>query len=569
MVNWLMQTGPFLMSFMLALWPSSHARAASQKPVQIIQASDLHSQYDHSVDFILAITRLQQKFRQENPNGVSLLLLNGDISGPSEWTDLDKGGAIYETLSYLSNVFDGFGMTPGNHDGWSFTANSAQDGNDLYDQQSREALRLFRQNSRHSGQQIVANIEVNPKYADYYRPSVDFDLGGEPLRVIGLVADDLFNHSSYDPTLTPNPILRILPALEAAKQQMQIAAQDGIHQIIFMDHEGHRVIRDKILPQLLEWKKNNTDPRIRDMNIPVFFAAHTHLEVKTAVENVPLIESGSRYKFSEVILNSEGQLQSHHLYDYSEQEKLAHRNYLPEATRKALGVMEPLVQEMRTINDQVIFESEGILVTRKDLRVGPHWLGQALANSLRASALRLRKNRKFKVDDVFGLFASTAFRRDEGLPAGPVTFGELKSFHPLPKDVAYGIMDGETLRKFIVSFRQQLAQSGDFSPQTSTNLIVPAEGPILVQEVRRELRETPLQRELNDRGTYLVAMDGFMGTLVRRNQEWSNWAQNIQWVKTYGRYSQTTILATEFPNAYAQPDILRIRARSCARIHFH
>lgn len=547
----------------LGLLPVAHAG-----PVQIIQASDLHSQYNHTLPFLRAVDQLRAEFRARHPDGISILLLNGDVSGPSEWTELDRGETFYRMMSHFSNLFEGFAFTMGNHDGWSFTHDSPLEGNRLFAHQAEMALRHFAGNSRHSGQHTTANLILNPDGEKFFRPFVDVALPrGERIRIVGLVGDDILSHSSYDPNTHPNPIRSLRSGFETAKEEILRAAENGIERLVFMAHEGSRNLETWI-PQLRQWQRNHADARVRALRLPVFFAAHTHLVVSKDVAGVPLFESGSRYQFAEVILSEDGSLQSHRFFDYAEQKDLSARNRRPSpALEKALAIIEPVIDEMTRINSRIVFESEGMDAVRKDLRAGPHWFGTALANALREAALRLAEEQGLEIREAFGLFSSSAFRRDEGIGRRAVTVGDLKSFHPLPKEITFVLVTGRQLRRLVGALRQAGHEANEYSPQLSSNLIEDEKGELFEQAERRHRLEKALRRPLADQALYLVAIDGFNGKKAQSNPKWLSWTRDIRWLSTDGRFGQTQTLVDNFPKVYFQPDILRLRPRSCGNIH--
>lgn len=534
--------------------------------IQIIQASDLHSQYNHIFDFIKAVSHLQLEFEKQNPNGTSILLFNGDVAGPSEWTNFDKGMSFFEMAARLSNQFDGFAFTLGNHDGWSFGGPSDKVANTTFYTQAMNAVELFRQHSKHSGRYTTANVVENQKYKGILQPWVDVNLpAGRKLRVVGLIGHDILSQSNYNPNVTPNPIESVTDPFVEARRQIEKAARAGITDLYLMAHEGHQVL-EKSIPQLMEWKNSHSDSRIRDMKIPLFFAAHTHLEASKKIAGLSLIESGSRYQFSEIVLNEQGEITKNHFYNWTEQAKIARTGGLGKPGHDALTAIEKEINAITKINERPKVATEGISAIRADLRRGPHWLGSAMADSLREAARGYAETNRIQYDDIFGLFTSDGYRRDEKIEPGYLTEGQIKSMHPLPNEVVLGVMSGNALKQILKRMRADMQKRGDFSPQLSSNLIE-QRGELMSRQMRSKFLEIHPANPIQDSGRYLVAIDGFNGAKARAKTANEPWAKEIEWLPQ-SRLVQSELIVDLLPKALEHPDIRRMQIRRCNGVHF-
>lgn len=542
------------------LW-SSYARAQ----VQIIQASDLHSQYNHLFDFIKTVSHLQIEFKKQHPNGVSVFLLNGDVAGPSEWTNFDKGMSFFEMAARLSNQFDGFAYTLGNHDGWSFGGPSDKVANETFFSQTIQAIELFKKHSKHSGKYTTANVEANSQFDGILQPSIDVPLAaGRRLRVVGLIGKDILTQSNYNPKVTPNPIAAVMDPFAEAQSQIEKAANEGITDMYLMAHEGHQVL-EKSIPALMEWKAQHQSASVRQMKLPVFFAAHTHLETSKKVAGLSLIESGSRYQFSEVILNDQGEITKEHLYGWSEQKQLARTAELAQPARDAIASIEKEIHAITEANSRPTIHIDGISAIRADLRRGPHWLGSAIADSLREAARGHATHHGIHHDEVFAFFTSDGYRRDEKIAAGFLTEGDLKSMHPLPNEIVLGLMSGRALRQLLKRMRSDMRARGDYSPQISSNLVEHGED-LLHRNRRSHFLENHVARPIHDAGRYLVAIDGFNGARVRAKVAQEIWAEEIEWLPQ-SRINQSDVIVKLLPETLVHPDIRRMQTRRCVGVH--
>lgn len=541
------------------------ATSMTRAQIQVIQASDLHSQYNHTLNFIASVAKLQADFKAKYPDGVSILLFNGDVSGPSEWTDIDQGMAFFKMAAHLSNQFDGFAFTLGNHDGWSLGGPSIERGNTIFYRQALAGLKLFRQFSKHSGRYTTANIEVNRGFEYMFQPSIDVDISASrKIRVVGLIGETVLTQSNYDPEVSPNPISKVRSPLEIAKNQIELAASAGVTDLYFMEHEGYEVI-EKDLPALMKWKGNHPDSKVRKLNMPVYFSAHTHLRVNKRVAGVDLIESGSRYQFSEVLLDEDGAVQKTQHFDWDAQRELARSVVLEGPAKDAYLAVEPVIREMTAKNSVPLLYLNGIPAIRKDLRAGRHWLGYAMADTFRNAAISYGIANGLKFDDAFALFTSDAYRRDEILPPGMITAGEIKSMHPLPNEVVIGIMSGAQLKELLGFVRSQWKKKGEFSPQTSSNLVEDGDQ-IMMRKIRQRYMENHLASELADQGQYLVAFDGFNGRKVRNQSLKQPWGAGIDWHIETGLL-QTKVIEEYLPKVLMHPDIRHMRPMSCNGAH--
>ena len=535
----------------LALFLSTPAKAQ----VLVIQASDLHSQYDHLVDFVKSVSEAKIRFHERYPNGKTLFVLNGDIAGPSEWSDRDKGLMVFKMLAHLSNDFDGFILTPGNHDGWSFAAHPT-DGNDSFLEQTQRTISWFKEHSKHSGRFSAANLVINDGYQELFQDGIEIkNSSGERIRVVGLLLQDMFKVSGYDPNLSPNPIQAVSSMLEAAKLQTKKAAAEGVDQLIFAAHEGNQWLKKNLLPQYLEWKNNHPNPKVRLLKLPVFFAAHTHLTENSLVENLRIIESGSRYKYSQMILADSGALLEHRFMDYADQKDFAKKARLSREAKQALDVMKPLLKAMTTENNRVVIRGENLDVIRKDLRAGPHWMGMAIAESLRITAEQVKKKMNLPVDITVGAFSSAAFRRDEPVLDGRITKGHLKSIHPLPRPLTYIIMDGGQLTKLLQTLRDEHQANGDYSPQLAPNIFESQDG------IRVSISHENLTHK-----KILVVFDAFLGWQLETQERYREFSRHMQFVRPETPIMQNIAIAKHFRKAFELPEIKAMRPVSCSEL---
>jgi len=422
---------------------------------------------------------LIRDFKRRHPDGVVLELFNGDFSGAGTYSFDDQGFATYEFLARLSADSNRFPLVNmGNHDGTDFLLIGGHESLLAHHQKILSEFRKYSPSGRPLFKLQSANLVPSPVLKDAYEPYRDIQLpGGKILRVISLTLDGLYQESHYKGPDSEYPIwLELSPMLESAKKILIEAAALNIKEVVFQCHEGSENVM-RFTDALKEWMRNSPDPKMKNINIPVVFAAHDH-QPQTSMHKGTLIQnSGMSFEFSTVELGDDGRLSDYEHYTLEEQRKIAgaFRNQtLSEVESKAVEFLHDVIRDKNAKLDAVMMPKMPLIAeTRYDLTRGRTQLGSLLSDALIYAvqddlpALRVQS----KLVDELPLVSfhnSSSYRANEPIfGSGPYRFRDFLKQFPFERKFGIIITSGkEAQRLYLGAFER----SNVFTTQISSNL---------------------------------------------------------------------------------------------------
>jgi 2',3'-cyclic-nucleotide 2'-phosphodiesterase (5'-nucleotidase family) len=415
------------LALVLALFASPSALA----DILIFQSSDNHSEYGEIPNYVKSTSALARQFQAANPGAPVLHLVNGDLAGPSQWTNFEKGALNYYVLAQLGRHYPVV-LNLGNHEAFDFIGET---GNSLFRQQ------LLRYKKRTGGVVRNANVEPGAAGSDLFEPFEDLvSPSGKKIRVVGLVLDQLFSYSTYSTTAPTQIINRVIPMLEEAKAQLRRAAVDGVPTVIFQCHEAF-LITQEMLQRLLEWKA--TQPELAGVDVPTVFAAHDHEVHNGKVGETMLIDSGSIYEYTQVVLDDDGRVKSFEHMSRARQKEFAANNDLLPGEKLAVRATEKVLTAVMKLNAGVIASPIAEFTeTRTELKQARQPLGIKLASAMVDWARDVLKAEGTQVAGVLAMYNSGTYRGTKPVAAGDLTLGQLKQMYPFPGKAVLVLVPG-------------------------------------------------------------------------------------------------------------------------------
>jgi 2',3'-cyclic-nucleotide 2'-phosphodiesterase (5'-nucleotidase family) len=139
-------------------------------------------------------------------------------------------------------------------------------------------------------------------------------------------------------------------------------------------------------------------------------------------------------------------------------------------------MVEEFLAEATNRLERELVRTRGFAAVKLDLKAGPEQLGTAIADAMAIWAREtLGSNQSIEVASrwlpVVAFFNSSSYRRDEAIPAGAFTEGDLRSIYPMPNEgMAVFRVSGEELIELFRSLREHRRREQSYSPQLSANL---------------------------------------------------------------------------------------------------
>lgn len=310
----------FLLLFLTAL--KTHSETL------ILQSSDQHSSYKKMESFLAGIEVLYRSFKEKNPNGAVVLIINGDFSSLDKNSKLppDKGGFGHFILSQLAKKYS-LVYTFGNHDAFDWN-----DSGLFLDQ-----MTLLKENGVHL---VVENTDFYPEYKNLFQPYVDIPLSSDhKMRIIGWTLPkrkkDFLKKFHYKGPQVIDKIrsIHLEQLLREAHNQPDISA------VSLSFHLGVSRIKPLIFSLPSELKSK----------LSVVFAGDDHKQIIEKIHGAYLVDSAAYFNFSQVLLDDEGRVLSIDFFDGPAQEKLSQslkkdslENSLINQTRRILDLKKPL-----------------------------------------------------------------------------------------------------------------------------------------------------------------------------------------------------------------------------------
>lgn len=436
----------------------------------IVEFSDAHSAYDRLPNFLRTVNESIREFRAQHPQGQAVILVNGDYSGLSAWTN-EEGWLGIKALEHLLRQAPVL-FVLGNHDAFDWSDNTR--GNELV---ARQLTRLHQVGVKVLG----ANIEFGDSTRNLTSEHFDLHANGKTLRFAALGLENFFVKSNWvnDPK---HPIVnRMLDTDRTLAQTWDRAALEGVNSLVFFQHDGYREVAERVR-KLATHRKGRVGPQL-----PVVFAAHDHELARIKVEGTEIVDSRSNFDMSTVLLDQDLKFQKSEFYDQARQQEVASRAHrADEGMERFIRSTENLVAKTQRQSGEVLADLGGFDDYKLTLKDGRRPLGTALAESLRAwgqeEAAKLGKSRL----PVVAMYNSSSYRRDDPVRPGSLTRGDVRGFYPFPGEIMMFETTLEEAQKLFADLRQwRLAQDGKYTPQLSENL---TEGEALTLILKRNGR---------------------------------------------------------------------------------
>lgn len=327
----------------------------------IIQSADQHSSYKQLPHFLASIEVVSRQFKQRFFNGQIVLIINGDFSShPNSWSASnkktfldslnynplaasDKGTFAYKILSSLAKKYNVI-YTFGNHDAFDWADPQ------LFLQQ----MLMLKKSKAHL---VVNNAEFYSKYKDLFKPYVDIKTSQNTIiRFIGYTLPGAKKRRvAWSQRQSPAVIHDILPIQNNLLNTLHSSNHNPrISSLIVSFHLGiHKTIGifKKIEKQNLQ-------------KVKAVFSAHDHMvSLNKKVHKIPVIDSGSFFNFSTIILDNKEQILEHNFYDHLSQIKLL-------ASVKKNSLEYNLIQRSNNFIKKLT-KSKSLLTPKKDNHRGP------------------------------------------------------------------------------------------------------------------------------------------------------------------------------------------------------
>lgn len=448
-----------------------------------IQLSDAHSAYDRLPNFLKSVEVLVQDYRQREPRGQVLFIVNGDYSGLSPYAS-ENGWLGIKTLEHLTRWGQVY-WTPGNHD--AFDWSGPRQGNRL----AEDHIRRLHQTGVHV---LAANIEFAANVRSLAKPHHDLSFAnGRKIRLLGLGLDNFFVKSNWSPDPRSLVIESVEPAVPALSKALARATNDKISGLILFQHQGI----DEMKKTLQAVTVGSSAPAA--VKIPLAFAAHDHRQTDEQVGETRLIDSRSNFDFSTVEMTDTMLITHSQFYDQTRQERTAER--WPQLAKhdpvlgRWIDTVRGFIVKAEQRNNDILATTQGFQEIKLTLKDGPNRLGVALAESLKNWLLQnwpATAPQQWRRLPIFAMYNSSSYRRDEPIPAGELTRGTIISFYPFPGHVMAFLSTHEEVQAIYQELRAwRLKEDSKYTPQVSENL---REGPslqLIHRETGRELRRDP------------------------------------------------------------------------------
>ncbi len=466
---------------------------ASRAELLIIQSSDNHSKYKRIEAFFHATNDAIENFHKQYPNGQVVFVFNGDYSGASNFSNykLDRGKLGLKVMTTLAEDYPVL-YTFGNHEAFDWLVDGLA--NDLINEQ----LEYLHKNGVVN---LVSNIEMKKRSQQFITPYYDLVTKADHrIRFHGLLLETFFEKVQGLDGFKPDEVLKVGTYKDSARSIFKKAKVDKVNSIVFAHHEGFKHVKRATAEYL--------DMLPRGIKLPLSFASHDHLVKSMVMGQSHIIDSGSNFDFTAVVLDDESRVISTKFYPVEEQKKIfALNRRIPVKWEKLTRKVQQHIDEVLTLNADnqrkipVINESK---LTLKKAR--SHVLGNSLGDALREYG---KESKKLPADvssrQVLGMFNSSSYRNDAIIDSGNLSDIEIREMSPIRNSVRVLKLSGEEVQLFYESLRRFREKEDVYSPQMSSNL---KEGPDYKLQVK--VNENIGWQKLDPKKTYYLVVDHWL-----------------------------------------------------------
>ena len=458
----------------------------------IIQSSDNHSKYKRIEKFLVSSHEIISEFKKKYPKGEVIFVFNGDYSGASSFANhrQDRGQLGLEVMATLAQKYKVL-FTFGNHEAFDWLAEG--DANELLHKQ----LKYLHQNGVIN---LVSNITTRNRTQNYITGHFDYiSRVGKKIRFQGLQLETFFEKVASFNGHGPDEVLEVDSYLESAKKLIGRAKRDEVDSLVFAYHEGFTKVV-KATEDILEYIP-------RKMKMPVAFAAHDHLVKDTFIEKTFVIDSGSNFDFSAVVLSDKGKLISHKFFDKKAQIDLAAKGKgVPKYLRSTVKKLTSHINELLDLSSEGLKTipeiSENKLTLKKQRS---NVLGNSLGDSLREFGLSKIQDKELPpVKEVIGMFNSSSYRNDSNLDEGILSETDIREMAPIKNNVTIHRLTGQEVQIFFEGLRRFREREEIYSPQMSANIRESDNYQLLIRNKRASWKPLKFDKE------YYLVLDNWL-----------------------------------------------------------
>ncbi len=517
--------------------------------VRIIQWTDAHSSIETISKQVLAIDYAGKDFLRIHPKGEVIIYVIGDFTSINPINNEEGGWSSFEALRLLRQRGYTVLFTPGNHDAFDWTVKI--DGAQLFLKQM--------QRIESWGVKILANNlrKKTRAFQALTSPSYELKTLNKKTHIVGLTLPILMTKSNLTEETAKSLFAEIEPYRKTFRRVFPEMARKNVEAIIFGVHQGHEKLKRQI-PII----KDVMQKRNIEIEVPLMLGAHDHLVASYRHSGTHFSNSGSYGSFNIIDITARGHLppeqirhipmnieqarlvrpelfQAGHLYlnDISDQDVEQTpwlRNY-HHSIQKQIEEIEKRLQRVRGYLTRPLDEH------KVHMKSGQSELGNLLAESL----VRWART-SFSLPPhipVVAMANSSSYRREEGLPAGPIIEKTLRELYPFHTEATIYQLQGYEIKMMYFSLRRFYANGGGELHSPQLNFDFRENG----EELQMQL-SPGVWAPIDEQRRYYVVFDGWLSeNRYGQGYHLKDWEEILANKKPLALESYQDLLVRHFP----------------------
>jgi len=533
-------TGILVFLFSVSLWSQ----------VRIIQWTDAHSSIETISKQVLAIDYAGRDFLRSHPKGEVIVYVVGDFTSINAINNEEGGWSSFEALRLLRERGYTVLFTPGNHDAFDWTVKI--DGAQLF-------LKQMQKIQAWGVKILVNNLRKKTKdFQSLTSPSYELATLKKKTHIVGLTLPILMSKSNLTEASAKSLFAEIEPYSKTFRRVFPEMARKKVEAIIFGVHQGHEKLKRQI-PVIKDLMKNKN----LAIDIPLMLGAHDHLVVSYHHAGTHFSNSGSYGSFNIIDINATGEVLANHIQHVPMTLKDAH-SVRPELFQKGSIYLNDITDQdierapwlhkfHRSIQAQIdeankkLQRVRGYLPKAIDEHKAHMKSGQSELGSLLAESLVRWARISFSLAPripVIALANSSSYRRDSGLPAGPIIEKTLREFYPFHTEATAYQLKGREIKKMYFSLRRFYANGGGELHSPQLNFDFRERGEDL------EMRLSPgVWAPIEEERRYYVVFDGWLSEhRFGQGYRLTEWSEVFADKKPMAQESYQDLLVRHFPS---------------------